>query len=477
MMSSEQRTWETIKQRYLHEVSKALSSVRHPRSRTVLDDVRSHLDKRYEELPPDRRTPENLQAIITEMGPASDYADLLGPQKAPRRGVSMRSLAVAGPVALVALFAMVLGARAVMLRSGQDRPVTLVQSAEYRSDSQFEDDPAVIGAWRSIDLVDSVGQFVPGKKTSDRELWLNHLIFEPGGQIQGAIFAWTKGLVLCDHEKTAFRYQIKRVKDADYLFFEWMGDDARSRGGLIPRYYVMERVAVEALQNQAMVGQTAELPVASYVDENGRIVDKVDRPLVDDPNVRGYWQSVDFVADVCDFVPGQKRFGGDLFLKELYMLPEGNTNWAFTWTAGLILHRGDKTASRYVIETRDGETYMFLEWKSGDYTIRHQRPSYYVLKKGPDRPYVETRVTDKIDYPFVDDPNVVGTWKAVDFVAKPDDFRPSRKSWRGGELYLKELVFLPEGKTPRSWLTWTKGLVLHQGDRTASQYLIREVDG
>jgi hypothetical protein len=29
----------------------------------------------------------------------------------------------------------------------------------------------------------------------------------------------------------------------------------------------------------------------------------------------------------------------------------------------------------------EGSTYMFFEWKSGDYTIRHRKPSYYVLKK------------------------------------------------------------------------------------------------
>lgn len=220
----------------------------------------------------------------------------------------------------------------------------------------------------------------------------------------------------------------------------------------------------------------AELPATSIIDEKGHIVDKVDYPFVDDPSARGYWESVDFVRDIEDFVPGQKQFGGDLFLKELYILPEGRTNWAFAWTAGLILHNGDKTASKYLLQDRDGQTYIFLEWKSGDYTIRHQRPSYYVLKKGPDRPYVETRVTDKIDYPFVDDPGLVGVWKSVDFVDTPDQFDPDHLRWQG-DLFLKELVFLPEGKTPHPWQTWTKGLIIHHGDQTASEYQIKEING
>jgi bla regulator protein blaR1 len=240
----------------------------------------------------------------------------------------------------------------------------------------------------------------------------------------------------------------------------------------------MERTTVAAVEDQAMFGQTAELPLTSIVDRRGRIVDKIDYPFVNDPNALGYWQSVDFVRDVCEFTPEQRSFRGDLFLKELYILPEGKANWAFTWTAGLILHHGDKTASRYILQTRGSDTYMFLEWKSGDYVFRHQRPSHYVLKKGPDRPYVETRVTDRIDYPFVDDPNVIGTWKVVDLVDKPSQFRAGRRHWLG-DLVPRDQVFLPGGRMQngRDVVTWTHGLVLHRGDHTASAYAITRISG
>ena len=36
------------------------------------------------------------------------------------------------------------------------------------------------------------------------------------------------------------------------------------------------------------------LPVTSTINEQGHIVDKVDYPFVNDPNVLGYWRSVDF---------------------------------------------------------------------------------------------------------------------------------------------------------------------------------------
>jgi bla regulator protein BlaR1 len=48
---------------------------------------------------------------------------------------------------------------------------------------------------------------------------------------------------------------------------------------------------------------------------------------------------------------------------------------------GVVMHRGDKTASRYVIKAIQGTSYLFFEWKSGDVMIGGRKPQYYVLKK------------------------------------------------------------------------------------------------
>jgi bla regulator protein BlaR1 len=121
--------------------------------------------------------------------------------------------------------------------------------------------------------------------------------------------------------------------------------------------------------------------------------DNVDLAFVDDPAVLGQWVSVDFVATPDQFVPGAQRFQDAMYLSSMEFQPGGAMSWAtdgeastprpwIVWTKGLVLHQGgDKTASGYTIKRIDGETYMFLEWKSGDYIIRHQKPRYYVLKK------------------------------------------------------------------------------------------------
>ena len=81
---------------------------------------------------------------------------------------------------------------------------------------------------------------------------------------------------------------------------------------------------------------------------------------------------------------------------------------------------------------------------------------------------------DKIDLPFTDDPDVVGEWRSVDFVEAMPQFNPQKRRFRG-ELFLKSMTFLPGGKMPQPWLTWTKGVLIHHGDQTASHYEIRRI--
>lgn len=122
--------------------------------------------------------------------------------------------------------------------------------------------------------------------------------------------------------------------------------------------------------------------VMTTTNAQGRFVDTINFPFVSDPQAVGHWESVDFVTKMTDFTPGKRQWkSSSLFLKTLDLKPGGKTNYFFTWTKGLLLHANDKTASHYVIKPLAGAQYMFLEWKSGDYTIRHMAPKYYVLKK------------------------------------------------------------------------------------------------
>jgi hypothetical protein len=277
------------------------------------------------------------------------------------------------------------------------------------------------------------------------------------------------------------------------MFFEWKSGDYTIRH-MKPSYYVLTKVLAESLKYEPPFGKKADIPPTSYINEQGRLVDKTDYPFVNDPKVMGGWKSVDFVGEIDQFNPAEKNWKGGLHLNHL-IFEEGGAmpRSGHTWTKGLVLD--DDTASKYIIREIDGSSYMFYEWKSGDYTIRYMKPSYYVLKKVSteslkyEPPYgkkadipptstinEEGRIVDKIDYPFVNDPQVIGTWHSVDFVGEMEEFKADQKLWKG-DLYLKGLIFKPNGKTFKPWWTWTKGLVFHSGDKTASKYTIKDIEG
>ncbi len=138
-MTSENKEWDSLKAEYLRQVAKALSSVKHPRSKEVLEDVRSHLDRRFAELEPKQKTWENFQAIITEMGPASDYAELLEPDAAPPRGnVRGKYLLWVG---LAAIIVIVVTAMILL-------PTTILLSAKVSEADKMASEELASNGWR-----------------------------------------------------------------------------------------------------------------------------------------------------------------------------------------------------------------------------------------------------------------------------------------------------------------------------------------
>lgn len=100
-----------------------------------------------------------------------------------------------------------------------------------------------------------------------------------------------------------------------------------------------------------------------------------------DERVPGRWVAVDFVRNIDDFAPNERYWKDDLYLKGLTFHKNGTTSGPWTWTQNVLIHPGDHTSARYVIKEIQGGTYLFMEWISGDVTIRREQPWYYVLKK------------------------------------------------------------------------------------------------
>ena len=128
------------------------------------------------------------------------------------------------------------------------------------------------------------------------------------------------------------------------------------------------------------------------VDEAGGSVlrDNTSFPFVPDAQVPGDWVVVDLVLDSYAFRPNQQIWQENTFAlvsasfdaagKVTLTLAAGRR--VDSWTHGHVLHDGPRaTDSPYTLVAMDDELYMFLAWKTEDYSVRYQKPPFMVLRK------------------------------------------------------------------------------------------------
>ncbi len=209
------------------------------------------------------------------------------------------------------------------------------------------------------------------------------------------------------------------------------------------------------------------IAATAFTDARGKTSSKKwDRAFATDAAAVGQWASVDFVSEMADFKPGVKKFRSDLHLKGLSLFQGGGTSGPWQWSKGYLYHPGDKAEGRYHLKKIDGADYMFMEWMSGDVTIRGMKPKYYVLKKQAAKPAAKMAKSDS---------SPVGQWKSVDFVKDPKNFRPGQKAW-SGNLFLKGVTFKPDGKTSGSW-TWQKNQLIEPKSKYSAEFMIQSSGG
>ena len=162
-------------------------------------------------------------------------------------------------------------------------------------------------------------------------------------------------------------------------------------------YMVIYFVPGEGINNDKAVPVLyRQVDTVAYTEDQMRpYIDRVDYPLVEDPQVSGMWSVVDFVRRAENFSPDRlqtpKRH---LAITNLQFLPRGicikytrseangkKMSWALNYTKGLVLNRTDMTAEEYVIKAFDGKEYLLVQHKSGDYAYGGIEPYWYVFER------------------------------------------------------------------------------------------------
>ena len=269
---------------------------------------------------------------------------------------------------------------------------------------------------------------------------------------------------------------MKRAMDAEL---------AGSRYQRISGYRVLRSSGMQEVRLACQVLRLKEISSAIFEDTN--------LPFADDALVVGRWDVIGEFAHRDDVPDHPAEINGvgegiDGGVKSLYLLPGGAQYWCYAWTRGKLLCRyGDSSyVCDYTTERIDGVRYMFVDWKSYEYRFGG-KPVVLVLRQYDNRPYTAEALTrkDNIALPFTDDPQVIGTWKAIALTASPDTFDPTEPVTR--KLFFSRVTFLGDGAVESVYgdkiisgedmQVWTRGYLLRKWNRTACAYEIRRFDG
>ncbi len=229
-----------------------------------------------------------------------------------------------------------------------------------------------------------------------------------------------------------------------------------------------------------------KLPVCARKDQKLYAKD-TEIPFVDDPEACGTWEFLDIVPTHEHFVYGKPKCSHSVWLQKLHFIDGGQPYWVIPkWTKGkLYTLTGDREElieHPYTIITDQGRKLMFIEIKmheddATELWVYEQTDSRHIASKE------EIQICDNTDHPFVADKKVLGVWKTFDFISNRYNFNPTRKTWKGGDLFLQRVEFLSDGrlititKSRESMLNWTKGLELNKYCKTACAYEIVEHEG
>ena len=226
----------------------------------------------------------------------------------------------------------------------------------------FVNDEQVVGKWKKIAVVKKKEDFTSNKFDDEEIFNFKELYFLPHGE-EYWVFSWTKGILYLKDRQLP--YEI-----IDNRLFVGVID---IKTNTIDNYVVYEKV-----DNK------------QYLKDEITIKDDTNIPFIKDEKVIGFWESIDFVTDVSKFDQNKKFWKEDLYLKKYTFEPDGTLLASFNqihnvykinWSKSVVIDKNQSTVSEYLIKSIDNINYMFIEWKSGDYTFGGNVRGYYILKK------------------------------------------------------------------------------------------------
>lgn len=202
------------------------------------------------------------------------------------------------------------------------------------------------------------------------------------------------------------------------------------------------------------------------------------KPFINDENIIGKWKLIGISDTIENALQGQ-YVEDDFKIKELYLLPNGEEYWIIKWTKNYIYLNNiecpyNLNENKMLITIPD----TFDKTFSKIATYEKENSKEYTRK--------EIQTKDNINLEFIEDKNLIGFWKSIDFIRNPEYFNPNEKYWKE-DLYLNRIIITPDNSCIASYNTkneihneqikYTKGYFIELGaPNTTSKYILRTID-
>lgn len=222
----------------------------------------------------------------------------------------------------------------------------ITQENDDMINKEFINDEQVIGKWKII---------------NKNEFPLDEIYFLPNGKGYWVFENWTKNYLKIDN--VYHRYEI--IDDQLLLYIKDLNGDV----GKIVKYKNVNHIR--------------------YTQDEIKNKDNVDYTFEIDEDVIGTYEAISYVDDIdLNFKLTNKEtlyLNKIIFIKDgtlIYETIDGKVINDLHWTKGRVIDNVcDFTSSMYKIIHKDDQTYLFFEWKNGDYIYGKRKPKYYVFLK------------------------------------------------------------------------------------------------
>lgn len=227
---------------------------------------------------------------------------------------------------------------------------------------RFINDERVIGKWDLVGIASNIEEAKANKFIQD-DYQIKQLYLLPKGK-QYWVISWTKDIIFINGREN--HYQIDN--DIMYLFVK--GNE----------------------ENEIKIAIYKKIDDKEYTIEDIKVKDNTDIDYIEDKNLVGFWQTVDFITNKNSFNPEKIQANStNLPLSKVTFTPNGEVYINYRYNKDIKLAKYTKdyiinfclsdTLSKYFYQIIDNKKYLIIEWKSGDYVYGRMINGYYVLEK------------------------------------------------------------------------------------------------